>query len=717
MNDFFRRSFSLFLLISLLICSVIPVSAENGRQTVRVGYVLDDGYQEGEEGQHKTGYGYEYLQKIRYYTDWEYEYIYGSFSDLLDGVKNGTVDLMGNISMTGSRAEEMYFGEYPQGSEDYLLVIHSDDTSVSPSDYSTLNGKKVGINKGSVQVGMFEEWLQAQGLTDVKIVEYSSAKQRVSDLKSHAIDAMVVVDLQTDEDLRSIATIGSSYYYFVVSKEKPWLKQELDEAQGQILSINTNYNDSLYIKYHDNVNSIRTSLTEEEMNWIAATPVVTVGYPSGCLPYCTSDDSGSMTGMYREYFDFVSQTYGITFAYREFSSYADILRSLDRQEIDIAIPMYFDYWVAEENRLALTDPLIDSSITYISSSKDSSIKADRIAVSEKYFCQAFYVQAFYPNAEIIYCPDFQCCLNEVNSGTADCTFFNSDVLEVKRRSYPDLAKMHVSSMHVSCPVSIAVRQGSGELMSILNKGIALTSDSDTISHMVSYTRIAATENFSLLTYMTQNTLGTILFISGICLLILVIVIIAYARAAQQKALLQDALDNYRQADYDRRTDFLTGLHSRQDMFETLQESVSGNHSAITAMYMIDIDYFKKLNDNYGHTYGDECLRKIGEALLEFGREHNMNFYRYGGEEMLGIAFDPKQDARGIAAELVQMIAGLNIHRADVPTGCVTVSLGYTTDNKRFEKMIDKADTAMYQAKDDGRNRFACYEDLIRAEKR
>ena len=48
---------------------------------------------------------------------------------------------------------------------------------------------------------------------------------------------------------------------------------------------------------------------------------------------------------------------------------------------------------------------------------------------------------------------------------------------------------------------------------------------------------------------------------------------------------------------------------------------------------------------------------------------------------------------------------------------MTVSLGYTTDNKRFEKMIDKADTAMYQAKDDGRNRFACYEDLIRAEKR
>ena len=187
---------------------------------------------------------------------------------------------------------------------------------------------------------------------------------------------------------------------------------------------------------------------------------------------------------------------------------------------------------------------------------------------------------------------------------------------------------------------------------------------------------------------------------------------ALEETEKQKRLLQETLDNYKQADYDRRTDFLTGLRNRQDLYELLQDDLSGMRGSITSMFMMDIDNFKMLNDHYGHTYGDECLKKIGVALIEYGKENNMYFYRYGGEEMLGISFNEKRPASRIAEELVRLVYDLRIKRDDMPAGAVTVSLGYTESKGQYEKMIDRADSAMYRAKANGRNRAVCYEKMM-----
>jgi len=186
---------------------------------------------------------------------------------------------------------------------------------------------------------------------------------------------------------------------------------------------------------------------------------------------------------------------------------------------------------------------------------------------------------------------------------------------------------------------------------------------------------------------------------------------ALEEVQKQKQLLQEALDDYKEADYDRRRDFLTGLRNRQDMFEMLQDVLSGKRENIKSMFMMDIDNFKMLNDSYGHTYGDECLERIGDALNDYSKKNDIYFYRYGGEEMLGICFSDEKDADTMANEIVKLIHGLGIKRGDLPVGVVTVSLGYTTDNSRYEKMIDKADTAMYKAKEKGKNQAVCFEKM------
>lgn len=181
---------------------------------------------------------------------------------------------------------------------------------------------------------------------------------------------------------------------------------------------------------------------------------------------------------------------------------------------------------------------------------------------------------------------------------------------------------------------------------------------------------------------------------------------------KQKQLLQKALDSYKQADYDRRTDFLTGLRNRLDMYELLQDKLSGKRDEIRTMFMMDIDDFKMLNDRYGHSQGDECLRKIGDALIKYGKENEMYFYRYGGEEILGISLSDLKPANQIAQELVDLVFNLNLTRDDSPFGVVTVSLGYATNDSFYEGMIDKADKALYFAKSKGKNCCASYNDSL-----
>lgn len=115
--------------------------------------------------------------------------------------------------------------------------------------------------------------------------------------------------------------------------------------------------------------------------------------------------------------------------------------------------------------------------------------------------------------------------------------------------------------------------------------------------------------------------------------------------------------------------------------------------------MMDIDYFKKYNDTYGHLVGDRLLHQIGEIIRENIRSID-SACRYGGEEFTLIL--PETDASG-AKNLAE-----RIHKSIFDEGEITVSIGvgiYPKDGKTTEELLNLADKAMYLAKRQGRNRI------------
>jgi diguanylate cyclase (GGDEF)-like protein len=180
-----------------------------------------------------------------------------------------------------------------------------------------------------------------------------------------------------------------------------------------------------------------------------------------------------------------------------------------------------------------------------------------------------------------------------------------------------------------------------------------------------------------------------------------------AQAQLVDGLVQVYLNHLSLLDYGAR-DELTGLLNRR-MFNEYFRQVSVGHHAEAAIAVIDIDHFKRINDQFGHPYGDEVLVLLGRMIEQhFSRWEGI--FRFGGEEFVIILSGASLDA---AAETLEAFRA-TVYATRFPTvGEVTVSIGFAavrpTDNG--SAAFGRADQALYVAKRSGRNQVQCFDTL------
>jgi len=154
------------------------------------------------------------------------------------------------------------------------------------------------------------------------------------------------------------------------------------------------------------------------------------------------------------------------------------------------------------------------------------------------------------------------------------------------------------------------------------------------------------------------------------------------------------------------TDPLTTLINRRKFNELLSYEIERNqrYRADLSLIMCDIDHFKKINDSYGHDVGDSALKIFSEEIKKNIREVDI-FARWGGEEFMILMPNAKiTDANSKAEKLRKVIESINLKMVD----SFTASFGVTnfTNGDTIESFIKRADDALYQAKDKGRNTVA-----------
>jgi diguanylate cyclase (GGDEF)-like protein len=160
-------------------------------------------------------------------------------------------------------------------------------------------------------------------------------------------------------------------------------------------------------------------------------------------------------------------------------------------------------------------------------------------------------------------------------------------------------------------------------------------------------------------------------------------------------------------------DGLTGVTNRRSLDDHLPTELKRCSRANTpfSLIMLDIDYFKLYNDHYGHLEGDQCLKRVAKALKSISRRPTDEVARYGGEEFVILLTDTDLDgAKHIAEEAINAVREAKIeHQASKIDHYLTISLGVTSvspaETLTAEEVLAKADSALYLAKQNGRNRF------------
>jgi diguanylate cyclase (GGDEF)-like protein len=180
---------------------------------------------------------------------------------------------------------------------------------------------------------------------------------------------------------------------------------------------------------------------------------------------------------------------------------------------------------------------------------------------------------------------------------------------------------------------------------------------------------------------------------------------AYLTALNDNAELSESLERLKLLSLE---DPLMQIGNRRAMEIDLgfTESEAKRHGKRYSVALIDVDYFKRFNDTYGHQAGDDALRKVAQGLQKTTRSAD-RIYRYGGEEILALMPEASfEDAKITCERLRQSIEELAIPNEDTPLGVLTVSIGLAsspTDN--WQEMVERADKALYEAKNGGRNQI------------
>lgn len=467
------RSICAMLCLLLLLSALFPVKAAAETvpaKVVRVGSFEDTFNYVNEKGIRK-GYGYELLQTLSGYTGWQLEYVTCDWSDCFEKLKNGEIDIMGDISYTEDRTEEMLFSDEPMGEEKYYLYADLSREDITASDYKTLNGKKIGVLMGAESEVMLTEWEEKYGLKTqhVNIANNEDVKQK---LANREIDCFVSLEESCWAELgiSTITRVGSSGIYYAINKDRADIKKELDNAMRALEDADPFYTADLYKRYFSL--DYTPILTGEEKAWLKEHGAIRMGFLTSDSGVSTYDPAtGEIIGTIVDYIRFARGCLGnqeLEFRLVGYDDKEAELNALKSGEIDMVFHFDQSPNLAEEYRVACTNTTWTSNMMAVTNKQFfNENKANRVAVPQNKLSLKRYIAVYYPQWKIVDCAAQEDAVKLVKDGQADCFVTGVSSQENYSKNY-GFYSVPLPNPAKSC---FAVNSGNRSLLSILNKTI------------------------------------------------------------------------------------------------------------------------------------------------------------------------------------------------------------------------------------------------------
>jgi len=627
-----------------------------------------------------------------------------TWEQALANIKTGKTDIIAQMIHMPEREE---FANFTSGYMKYfqsIVVLKANTKTLNTVD-SLLN-KRVGVGAGYAVEAVIK-----QHYPEIKLITFKDSQQLVEAVISGKIDAAITSHqfVQHDilsrfiTDIVSLPILDNTLFSpitesFAIRKGYPLLHSAMQKAIDSLHKEHL----QLQIEWFSELEPYHVALSEKEHAFLNQHGSIKYCIDPGWKPFEFRDEKGQHQGLSADLIALFSERSHIHFQYVPTTSWAESLAFLKARKCDF-LPLAVQT-NQRKSYMALTSnymnfPLViatQNDQSFISDFKDIADKPIAIVTG---YSIIETLREKYKNTNIIEVANGVEGLDLVEAGDA---FAYIDTIGTIRHLVQEnnLLGIKISGkLDQRWDVSIGVRNDSPELLSIMEKNINnITDDEKQAIHN------------KWISVRVEESMDYSLFWKGLVAVLIIGLFVSYRyrELRRMNTKIQATNDELAAAKKELELiitqDYLTGLFNRKRLDEVIKNETyrSQRFGSALGLLMLDIDHFKKVNDNFGHDVGDKVIIEVAQ-LIQNNVRLSDTAGRWGGEEFMVICPETNKD------DLQQLAEKLRIKIATTPIPpleTIAVSIGITIYNneEQIAAFQKRADQALYIAKDNGRNR-------------
>ncbi len=601
-----RAVLKIFKILCVIVLSVIfcanEVNAQE-RQRIRVGYFRYDNFNDATEDGEKSGYGYDILQKLRIYENWNYEYVgydeNNTWQDMLRLLENGEIDLLAPVNYTEARHEKFDYASLPMGTSSTVISVHANNRKYTTWDYSNWNNISVGMIVSNNQNHSFHDYAEKHGFT-YKSVLCESTDELFAKLQSGEVDMIVTSSMLKLTNVWILDEFEPTDVYYVVRKGNTALLNQVNDGLSKLAKAEPQYQDTLYQKYYKNSTGRSVQFTRDEQAYIDDSIKKQKVYYAVINPNrkpLSYYENNKMKGLLLDIAKEIFFRTGLNIQVLVLDSREKYYYKIKDKSVDIICDYTGNANRAERNNLVLLDSYYNSTVSRLTR-RDYDGVGKRCAVVGSTISGWLQGQGY----DFVYEKSVEDCGKAVKNGTADFMFSYTKCIQ--NMVYDDATNslMALSESDQSTNFGMAVTSAQDSLLcSILQKSMASITAKDISGMSEAYTYYDSNNaSMESIIYRNPVAFGAVIFLfAALVFGIVILFLVLRRKSAEAKSarMLKQALhtseiatkeknDFYARMSHDMRTPMngilgISALSVGETSPQVLQENMKKIHDSGT----------------------------------------------------------------------------------------------------------------------------------------